>query len=994
MPPALRSVRVLVSAAAALLAQVLVGQQLPFESYNIDDGLAQSAVVAIAQSPDGSLWFGTQAGLSRFDGLEFTNLGVDDGLPGALVRSLEVDPSGRLWVGTEDGVARIDPVSLEVERIGALDGLAARAIDTSATPLFGTWEKGLLELTDGSLRPLGGSEALEAKQVRVVRRRASGELWVGTWGDGVARQRPDGSFVGVPTRDGTAGAKRIRTISEDRRGRLWIGADDGLWRVTDSYLVRVAGAKLLDDVPITAVLLDSRERLWLATRDRGACRLSPELEALECLGVDQGLADNSVYALHEDHEGSMWLGTYGGGVSRLSTEGFFNFREGAGLAHANVYSFAEDRDGNIWVGTNGGGAGRWDGTRWASFTTRDGLAHDKVVSLLALTSGELALGTLGGLCLLDPAIGQIRCLDESDGLPHEIVLALAESPPGALWVGTHAGLARLDLSSDPPAVEQVWGEGDGPPDVRVNVLTTLTSGKLAVGTAAGLAILDPTANAWELAAPTRNQFVTAAYEDPRGALWVTSTDGLLRLARTGSTHWGVAEGLPHRLCSFAIGDGSGGMWIGTNRGLVWFEGGRFDPDAPERSALSVYTARDGLPSSETNRNAAFRDSRGRLWFGTVQGIAVVQRPGNPLPRRPPRTIVTAFASRDRALSLDGSAQLPGGRPEALDIGYLGISLSAGSEVSYQIKLEGFDPDWKRTRSRSVQYTALPPGRYEFLVRAGIPGSELSEPARLRFEIVPAWWQRRSVHLAGALGALAVFGTWSAGLKRRNRALEERVRERTQELQALNAELEHIALHDRLTGLPNRHALSFVVTRELAERRRRLARGAAPAELTFALVDLDRFKPLNDSFGHAFGDAVLVAVAAALSGAVREVDMVARWGGEEFLLVLRDAAPAELPALTRRVLGAVRGVSMTRPDGSPLELTASLGWCEFPSFDLDASRWEEILHLADIALYDAKASGRNNARGWSWQPDAAAAAIDGALSSRERPATEVARLVVA
>ena len=88
-----------------------------------------------------------------------------------------------------------------------------------------------------------------------------------------------------PTRDGTAGAKRIRTISEDRRGRLWIGADDGLWRVTDSYLVRVAGARLLDDVPITAVLLDSRERLWLATRDRGACRLSPELEALECLDV-------------------------------------------------------------------------------------------------------------------------------------------------------------------------------------------------------------------------------------------------------------------------------------------------------------------------------------------------------------------------------------------------------------------------------------------------------------------------------------------------------------------------------------------------------------------------------------------------------------------------------------------------------------------------------------------------------------------------------------
>ena len=132
----------------------------------------------------------------------------------------------------------------------------------------------------------------------------------------------------------------------------------------------------------------------------------------------------------------------------------------------------------------------------------------------------------------------------------------------------------------------------------------------------------------------------------------------------------------------------------------------------------------------------------------------------------------------------------------------------------------------------------------------------------------------------------------------------------------------------------------------------------------------------------------------VTGAVREVDMVARWGGEEFLLVLRDAAPAELPALTRRILGEVRGVSLLRPDGAPLELTASLGWCEFPSFDLDGARWEEVLHLADMALYDAKASGRDNARGWLWNPAATATAIDAALSSRERPVAEVARLVVA
>lgn len=974
-------------------------QQLPFESYSINDGLAQSAVVAIAQTPDGSLWFGTQAGLSRFDGLEFTNLGVDDGLPGALVRCLEVGADGSLWVGTEDGVARLDPVTLEIERFPELDQLAVRSIDASASPIiFGTWESGLVELEGSDLRRITAADGLPSDRVRVVRRPRLGAskdtVWIGTWGEGVVVQGP-GGFT-RPTPPSIDDARRIRAIYEDPRGRVWIGADDGLWRAEAGRLVRVPGAANLDRVAITAIVLDSHQRLWLATRDRGACRLDAELTSLECLGVAQGLADNSVYALHEDHEGSVWLGTYGGGVSRLSTEGFFNFREGAGLAHANVYAFAEDQQGRIWAGTNGGGVSVWDGTRWVTYTTRDGLAHDKVVSLLATSDGRLLLGTLDGLCSTR-GDGTFTCLDRDDGLPHEIVLALAHQPSGgesggapqdALWIGTHDGLARLD-----GGVMTTWTPEDGLPDSRINALTTLRDGRVAVGTGAGLVIADATGDQLRLEPRAQGLFVTAIYEDDGGALWITSTEGLLRLAGETTTRWTVADGLPHRLCSFVIGDGTGGIWVGTNRGLAWFEGQHVDATSPDGTAFSVYTARDGLPSSETNRNAAFRDGRGRLWFGTVQGIAVVQRAGNPLPRRPPRTLVTGFASREGRLPLDGSARIPGGRPESLDIEYVGISLSAGSEVSYEISLEGFDSTWKRSRSRSVQYTALPPGRYVFLVRSTIPGSESSAPARLPFEIVPAWWQRSSVRVLAGFAVLGLALAWGASLKRRNLVLEARVRERTEELEKLNSELERLAFHDRLTALPNRHAFSFVIGRELSERRRRLARGETPSRLTVALVDLDRFKPLNDTCGHAFGDRVLVETAAALTSAVRGADVVARWGGEEFLLLLRDASQHEIPAVANRVLEAVRNISLPRPDGSALGLTTSLGWCDFPTgLAIDVGRWEEVLHLADLALYEAKAAGRNCARGWRWNEGAKGVDFDRALAAGVAPPEAVAELV--
>jgi two-component system, cell cycle response regulator len=163
------------------------------------------------------------------------------------------------------------------------------------------------------------------------------------------------------------------------------------------------------------------------------------------------------------------------------------------------------------------------------------------------------------------------------------------------------------------------------------------------------------------------------------------------------------------------------------------------------------------------------------------------------------------------------------------------------------------------------------------------------------------------------------------------------------------ELRKEASHDHLTGLWNRRAATANLRRDLS----RAARAGEP--LSLALVDFDRFKSINDTWGHPAGDAVLVEGAARLRRCVRDTDTVARWGGEELLLVLPSADPARAAEVGERVRAAIADEPFA-VDGIALPVTVSIGIAT--AFGERADRWEQVVKLADEALYRAKARGRN------------------------------------
>ncbi|MHB2024357.1 MAG: GGDEF domain-containing protein, partial [Mycobacteriales bacterium] len=135
-------------------------------------------------------------------------------------------------------------------------------------------------------------------------------------------------------------------------------------------------------------------------------------------------------------------------------------------------------------------------------------------------------------------------------------------------------------------------------------------------------------------------------------------------------------------------------------------------------------------------------------------------------------------------------------------------------------------------------------------------------------------------------------------------------------------------------------------------------------LAFLMIDIDRFKNVNDRFGHQRGDAVLAEVAQRISGCVREVDTVARYGGEEFAVVLPEADAAGAARTAERICRAMRAAPMSNEDAEPVAVTVSVGAAVFPAHGPTAAT---LLRSADRALYAAKAAGRDR---WRLQPLAA------------------------
>ena len=1008
-----------------------------FQIYSHDPSnsgsLSDDYTVALAEDADGNLWIGTHAGgVSRWiretDSFERYRHDPADpsSLPSDRIRTLMVDSQGRLWVGTRDaGLALFNRESKTFDRFlndptdpsSLSDGhVYALAEDESGGIWVGT-DAGLDLLNrDAASFVRFSNDATDPKslsddKVRAITVGRNDLVWIGTYAGGLNRfDRSNGTFAHYrhDSNDRSSLSNdRVRSILEDDAGRLWIGTATGL-----NLLHRDSGdfsRYAFDDTKphslpgndVWTLLQDRGGILWAGTQAGGLGKWNPRSWSFGHHTADPldpaSLSQNMVTAFTEDRNGRLWIGTFGGGINVMDrVTGKFSHIQNdptsaRGLPSNRVMALLRDRTDSIWIGTLDKGLSRYNPTT-RSFTyfrhdpeIESSLSSDGVMSLFEDSRGNLWVGTFkGGLDLYR------RDTNSFAHHPHDpkglagpaspMITAIVEDTEGAIWAGTDGGgLSRFDPISD--SWMHFENEENDPASLGAESVFSLhvdASGRLWIGTVGGgLATLEG----------------------------LSATTGKARFRR-----YSVEHGLANDVVYGIESDGAGKLWLSTNRGLSQFD--------PRTGKFRTYTRSHGLQGNEFNFGAHFSSPSGALVFGGLNGFnfffpARLQRS-----TQVPPIVLTNVLKLNQPVKGQGPVSLL----KSLDLGYrddmvtfefAALDFTAPKENVFQYRLDGFNTDWVDVgKHHRVTFTNLDAGDYVLQVMATSAEGVVST-ANLEFPVTVApapwetWWAYAGYVM---LACLIAAGIWRAQRRRiemeanYSQQLKVEVDEQTRTLAGQNSRLEDMnnmlleaSLTDSLTGLRNRRFLFEQVTKDIAMVRRRyldLEEGVENIkifDLAFMMVDLDHFKAINDSCGHLAGDQVLLEIRDVFLKVVRDSDIVIRWGGDEFLIIARDSDPDKARVLADRIRAAVADAVFSLPDGQIVRTTCSIGYACYPFVRSHPDRisWEQILTLADSALYEAKKAERNSWVGYLSTPDSAEEA-DLYSAVRDRPEDLVAK----
>jgi diguanylate cyclase (GGDEF)-like protein len=791
-----------------------------------------------------------------------------------------------------------------------------------------------------------------------------------------------GRSLGLP--DG----EPIDQTATDGAGWLWVRTLTQLWGLPPAAAgaerrFERADAGLAEGVASGRLALDEHRRILVPTSQGLAFR--QEDGTWGRIGRREGLASDTVLSALVDREGSLWIGLAGSGLAQqLGRGAFTTWGTPEGMSHDVVWSVVRQRTANgagpLWAGTEEG-LDRIEGGKVRIYREEDGLAGNTVYTLAAGPDGSVWAGSWpGGVTRFGPDGSVRRYLAEGLAPADFKVISLYFDRAGQLWVGARTGIYRLEAGSAvlKPVRLPGWDERDsvygfaedragilyavgryglqrltGPSPRRFRQADGLLSDFLAAVTAAG---------------PDEPWDLIVGYREALGGARIRIEGDRLRIAPLDRS-----TGLSFDKVLFLGRDAAGALWVGGGAGVDVFR-----RPAPERP---VHFGRvNGLVTEDMSQNAVFPEADGTVWIGTSRGL-VRYRPGRReqvAPAAPPILLTAVTAGERRLDPRGGTDRVVLERDERdLTVTWASPTFLDPARVRFRYRLAGLEAGFHETAAQEVRFPALPTGRYRLEVTAvSGDGSASPRPAVLEFAVRPAWWERPWAWAAGLL----LLGFAVAGAVRlRTRALEadrerlERaVDERSTALARAVQELQEVSTTDFLTGMRNRRYLNSVIDADLARAVRAHAEPSPEGDthgrdLLVYLVDIDHFKSVNDRYGHHVGDLLLVEVSRRLQGVVRASDLLVRWGGEELLILARGADRAEGGAFAGRILSALGDRPCELDDSGHITVihsTGSVGWAPYPWFpdEPEALTFEQVLTLADHALYLAKRSGRDRAVG--------------------------------
>ncbi len=820
--------------------------QITFRQLSVKEGLSQNCAISIAQDSTGYLWIASQDGLNKYDGRKFTVFPytfVDITKPDySHLGKVYNDKIGNLWIIPSDKIPRkLNSQTQTFDPVSVIDDASAIYQDNAMNLWFGTYSNGLYVLKPKSTEPhhvlpsskVGGTiySIAEKKDGTVVLATDRQLLEYLPEIQKVQRVRP-------LTQYGDSIKTNFSDIEFDNKGRQWIGTfGDGLYfkEMNGDSFDRISELPFTDPLPLNLNILDlhidSKDRLWIATYGRGLYMLNFNTNKIVHFTAEKynpkALHYNDILCICEDYSGTLWFGTDGAGASFYDEylekfNSLTNYETPENINIDVVRAIAVDKKNTVWIGTSGKGLTRYEPTlnSWITYTAERGtpntISSDRIMSLWSDTDNDLWIGTQGGGLNIKDKNGRLEHFSPTTqiSLAANTIWSIHQGAAGRIWLGTREqGLIQFDKKKG--QIEQYKHDAhqnNSLPSNNVRVITEDEKGNLWIGTEANGIVYFNYGDGTFITYRHRtdgnslsDDKIKSLYLAPNGILWIGTNGGGLNafdIQNNNFSTYTVAQGLANNVIYSILPDEKRNLWLSSNKGITKFVPGETFESTPE---IINYTNYAGL-ATEFNTGASYKDERGNLYFGGLDGFYWFKPSEIKKNTLLPRTTITGFTVFDRAQPLTEGLELDHNQ-NTVSFTFSSLQYSLPEKNLYRYKLINYDDDWVRAGNNNfARYTQLPSGNYEFQVKSSNYDGVWNEtPVTYAFSIAQPWYANPYAKILYVLLILASIWAVYAYLKWRwsmqlDLQLKEEETRRLQQLNDLKSKLYTDISHEFRTPL--------------------------------------------------------------------------------------------------------------------------------------------------------------------------------------------------
>ncbi len=812
-----------------------------FKTLDIKDGLTSSQINCILKDGRGYMWFGTPAGLYRYDGYTFRNFQSNskDGssLPDSYILSIQEALDGNLWILTSAGYCIYHPQTETFER-DMKQVYARMGIEGQPNVVFfdrhkNLWaaipNKGVVayNMQQQLLYEFGYTDDSHGVPQGVI-------CSIGECRDGAIIVYEDGRMIccDIMHQQHTVWATEHIAQQHLRKShslKVFADQSDNIWLYGQGTLMmynkstNVWDTAIGNSIGLTSIAVDrsvngmagdNKGNIWIGTDRMGLLRMNVNSHEIESVQPHNGKSDQmtqetvGVQSVYVDDTDLLWIGTEKSGVAFYG-DNIYKFQS---TYNGDITAITQDSDGNVWYGTSDKGVIGYEGP----------LASQKVTCMEATTDGSVWVGSRqNGLTRIKDGSSHIFSVvrDSMKTLIDDHVNALAKDNSGNLWIATNGGLQVYNPKMD---TFSSYTRENGM--LSTNNITSLfygKSNKLLIGTSEGLVILNLsnrekillTGNSTNLKTFTNN-YITQVFEDSRGLIWVGTREGLnvLNVVSDSLNYITEKQGLCNNSICGITEDRNSNMWITTSNGISRIVVQRNREEGTFGYGLYNYDIKDGLQSNEFNTGSILTKSDGTVLFGGLFGVNWVRQGAKMDQNTLPRVMLTQLFIGEEEIMVgheyDGNVILAQALNESnkiylknkqntFTIKFAAGNYNQGERLQFMYWMEGRDHDWRNGDAllHGVKFRDLGSGSYTLHVKAvSADGAVSNQERKLEINIERPWWLTWWMLTVYVILAIIALLVWRYGYKKfknfltRKRTVVEELKRQREEIKTTSDEL--------------------------------------------------------------------------------------------------------------------------------------------------------------------------------------------------------------